>query len=146
MGSSPIHGSIAHRVTNAVQTAITELGDGYGMAEAGAVQTPGAANISGHDPRHHGRAFVNQLVLGETCGPAAAQADGWVTLGDIGSAGLMFLDSVEVDELRFPILVGVRRFSADTEDARRYRGAPSSEVEFAPPKLDAGHLRERWHS
>ena len=43
-----------------------------------------------------------------------------------------FLDSVEVNELRFPILVGVRRFAADTEGAGRYRDASSSEVEFAP--------------
>ena len=124
--------NVAHRVSNAVQIAIAELGDGYGMAEAGAIQTPGAANISGHDPRHDGRAFVNQLVLGETCGPAAAHADGWVTLGDIGSAGMMFWDSVEVDELQFPILVGVRRLAADTDGAGRYRGSPSSEVEIAP--------------
>ena len=124
--------NVADRVTNAIQTAIAELGDGYGMAEAGGVQTAGAANISGTDPRHHGRAFVNQLVLGDTCGPAAAREDAWITIGNIGSAGMMFWDSVEVDELHFPILANVRRLAPDTEGAGRYRGAPGSEFDLAP--------------
>ena len=123
--------NVADRVTNAVQTAIAELADGFGMAEAGAIQTPAAPVVSGVDPRH-GRPFVNQLALGDTCGPASPSEDGWITVNNIGSAGMMFWDSVEVDEVHHPILIRVRRLVADSEGAGRYRGAPASEVELGP--------------
>ena len=123
--------NVADRVTNAVQTAIAELADGFGMAESGAIQTPAAPVVSGVDPRH-GRPFVNQLALGDTCGPASPCEDGWITVGNIGSAGILYWDSVEVDEVHHPILVRGRRLVADSEGAGAYRGAPSSEVELGP--------------
>ena len=124
--------NVADRVTNAVQTAIAKLGEGYGMAEVGAIFSPTNANVFGHDPRHGGRPFVNEVCLGDTNGAASPSEDGWLTISHIGSAGLMFLDSVEVDELRHPIIVHTRRVAPDTEGAGRYRGAPGLHTEYGP--------------
>jgi N-methylhydantoinase B len=44
---------------------------------------------------------------------------------------MSFFDSVEVDELRHPILVTERRLVPDREGAGTYRGAPASKVSFA---------------
>ena len=49
--------------------------------------------------------FVNEVCLGDTNGAAAPTEDGWLTITHIGTAGLMFLDSIEVDELRHPIMI-----------------------------------------
>ena len=123
--------NVADRVINGTQRAIAEIADGFGMAEAGAIQSAGSAVISGHDPRHGGRPFVNQLILGDTVGPAAPNQDGWLTVGHIGAAGLCFFDSVEVDEMIHPIHVTGRSLVADSEGPGKFRGAPSSRVEFA---------------
>ena len=124
--------NVADRVTNAVQLAIAELGDGFGMAEAGAVTSAATAVISGSDPRNGGAPFVNQLSLAETLGAAHPTEDAWLTVGHIGSAGMCMYDSVEVDEMTHPIRVTDRRVVADTEGAGKFRGAPSSRVEFGP--------------
>lgn len=124
--------NVADRVTNAVQTAIAELGEGFGMAEVGAIFSPAAANVFGHDPRHNDRPFVNEVCLGDTNGAAAPTEDGWLTITHIGTAGLMFLDSIEVDELRHPIMIRTRRVAPDTEGAGRFRGAPGLHTEYGP--------------
>ena len=124
--------NVADRVTNAVQTALAELGDGYGMAEVGAISSSAAANLFGHDPRHGGRPFVNEICLGDTNGAASPRQDGWLTISHIGTAGLMLLDSVEIDELRHPLMVNTRRLIPDSEGAGRYRGAPGLHTEYGP--------------
>jgi N-methylhydantoinase B len=89
--------------------------------------------ISGRDPRRDHRPFVNQLILSAVTGGAGGpEADGWLSLGGIGDAGMMFRDSVELDELRFPIRVNEQRIVPDTEGAGRFRGVPSALVEYGP--------------
>ena len=123
--------NVADRVVNGTQRAIAEIAIGFGMAEAGAIQAAGSAVISGHDPRHGGRPFVNQLILGDTVGAAAPNQDGWLTVGAIGAAGLCLLDSIEVDEMIHPIHVTGRSLVADSEGPGKFRGAPSMRVKFA---------------
>ena len=41
-------------------------------------------------------------------------------------------DSVEIDELQYPIRVDERRLVPDSEGAGRWRGAPALSVEFGP--------------
>ena len=123
--------NIADRVVNGAHRAMAEIADGFGMAEAGAIQVAGSAVISGRDPRNGGRPFVNQLSLGDTVGAAAPNQDGWLTLSHIGAAGLCFVDSVEVDEMTHPIHIAGRSLVADSEGPGKFRGAPSSRVEFA---------------
>jgi N-methylhydantoinase B len=123
--------NVADRVANAVQAAIADLADGFGLAECGAVIPPAVGVISGLHPAT-GDAFVNQIFLGMTGGAGAPSADAWLTIGHVGNAGLCYVDSVELDELRQPLHVYSRRLLPDTEGAGRHRGAPSIEVDFGP--------------
>jgi len=125
--------NVADRVTNLVQRGIAELGPGVGMAEAGLVQPPAWAVISGSDPRTGDTPFVNQILFpGVTGGPGTPWADGWLTFGHAGNAGMMLRDSVEIDEIHHPILVTQQRILPDTEGAGEYRGAPGALVEYGP--------------
>ncbi|MBT5432655.1 MAG: hydantoinase B/oxoprolinase family protein [Rhodospirillaceae bacterium] len=116
--------NIADRLASAVHCAMAKIADGIGLAEAGSTEGPGGAVISGHDPRSGNKPFVNQLALGDTGGPAGPREDGWLTLGNVCTAGFWLMDSVEIDELNFPLLVHERRLVPDTEGAGRHRGAP----------------------
>jgi N-methylhydantoinase B len=124
--------NVADRVANAVHQAFASLGEGFGMAESGLTQPPAWGVISGHDHRS-GEPFVNQIMLGAvTCGGASPLADGWTMLAGVGDAGMLWRDSVELDELRFPILIHAQRLLVDTEGAGRLRGAPAAIAEFGP--------------
>jgi N-methylhydantoinase B len=90
------------------------------------------AVISGVDPRAEGQPFVNQLILAVTGGAGAPRADGWLTILGIGAAGFLFRDSVEIDEMKYPIVVHEQRIIPDSEGAGRFRGSPGAYVEFGP--------------
>ncbi|MGO8800824.1 MAG: hydantoinase B/oxoprolinase family protein [Roseiarcus sp.] len=121
--------NLADRVANPVQGALAELADGLGLAEAGACIPASSGVISGF---HDGRSFVNEVYLGCTGGAGAPSADGWLTIMHVGNAGMCYQDSIEVDELRHPILVHARRLVPDTEGAGRFRGALGAYSEFSP--------------
>lgn len=127
--------NVADRVANAVQGALADVGSGIGLAECGAVIPPAVGVVSGLRPLT-GEPFVNQLFLGMTGGAGAPHADAWITIGHVGNAGLCFIDSVELDELRQPILVYERRLLKDTEGAGEFKGAPSIAVSFGPVGCD----------
>jgi N-methylhydantoinase B len=123
--------NLSDRVTNAVQASIAEIAEDAGLAEGGSVIPPAMSVVSGISPRT-GRAFVNQVLLGFSGGPGAPKADAWQTLMHVGAAGMCFMDGIELDELRQPIVVHERRFLPDTEGAGRRRGASSLLVQFGP--------------
>jgi N-methylhydantoinase B len=124
--------NLADRVTNPVQRAMAELGDGVGMAEAGPAQPPAWGVLSGIDPRSGGP-FVNQVLFPSATGGAAGPLnDGWLTLGHVGNAGMMFRDSVEMDEIHHPMRVAAQYILPDTEGAGRKRGAPGGYIEYGP--------------
>ena len=50
----------------------------------------------------------------------------------VGTAGLCLLDSVELDELRFPMRIYRQEIAVDSEGPGRRRGAPGGHVEFGP--------------
>ena len=127
MGTS----NFCDRISNAVAHAIADLGEGFGMAECGPLLPPATGVISGRDPRS-GEDYVNEIFLAHTAAGASPSADGWLTLTSVGSAGLCLLDSVELDELRFPMRVYKQEIAVDTEGAGRRRGAPGAHVEFGP--------------
>ena len=124
--------NLASKIGNATQAALAELADGFGLAEAGSIVPASMAVISGRDPRADDATFMNSLFLMHTGGAGAPAADAWLTTVHIGDLGLCYLDSVEIDELRYPILVEQRRLLTDTEGAGKYRGAPSALAEFGP--------------
>jgi N-methylhydantoinase B len=122
---------VADRLVNMTQAALTELGDGYGLAEGGLGMPPCLAVVSGNDPRTGGTAYVNQLMLGATGGPGGPKADGWVNYVMPVVAGLQYRDSVEIDELKYPLHVHEQRLVIDSGGAGRHRGAPGSRLVFS---------------
>ena len=115
-----------------VALALGDLGEGFGLAQVGRAQPASMAVISGIDPRGHGGPFVNQLILAVTGGSGAPTADGWLTILGIGAAGFLFRDSVEIDEMKYPIVVHEQRIIPDSEGAGRFRGSPGALVEYGP--------------
>jgi N-methylhydantoinase B len=124
--------NVADRVTSAVQMAIASLADRVGMAEPGGFGAPSAAVISGRDARAGGAPYVNQIFLMLTAGAGGPLNDGWLTICHAGNGGMLYVDSVEIDELNFPLVVREQRLAPDTEGAGRRRGAPSAFVEYGP--------------
>jgi N-methylhydantoinase B len=128
-----------------VALALGDFGEGFGLAQIGRAQPTSMAVISGNDPRDRGSPFVNQLILAVTGGAGAPHADGWLTILGIGAAGFLFRDSVEIDEMKYPIVVHEQRIVPDSEGAGRYRGSPGALVEFGPiagAELDVVYLSD----
>jgi N-methylhydantoinase B len=123
--------NISDRVANAVQSAMAGIANGFGLAECGGVIPASGGVVSGVHPVT-GRPFVNQVVIGVSGGAGAPAADAWQLIGHVGNAGKMFIDSIELDELRQPIHIHERRFLKDTEGAGRHVGSSSIYVEFGP--------------
>lgn len=124
--------NIAERLVNVVQSAFAALGEGFGMAEGGTGLGAGMSVISGKDSRHGYAAFVNRMMLSTNGGPASPVADGWVNYGFPIISGLMYRDSVEVDEVKLPIHVHALRMVPESSGAGRTRGAPSQEIIYGP--------------
>lgn len=122
--------NVADRLVNAIQSSIAELADGIGLAEGGMSMGPGIGVVSGTDPEHG--VYVNELVLQSNGGPASPDADGWLNFGTPVIAGMMYRDSVEVDEQKYPLLVRSLRVLPDTGGAGRHRGGPGQEVVYGP--------------
>jgi N-methylhydantoinase B len=120
------------RVANAVQRAIGELADGVGMADCGSECPASAAGISGRDPRRGNAPFANLMLFGLLGGAAHDCADGWVTSGMVGGGGLMMRDSVEVDELIYPVRIWSDRLVPNSGGPGRFRGGPGCFVEYGP--------------
>lgn len=124
--------NLADRVANAVHKAMAAIDEGLGMAESGAIEGPAGAVISGYDRRHGDRPYINQLALAGTAGGASPHGDGWLTLGNACSAGMWTMDSVEIDELNYPLRVEERQLLPDSEGAGRHRGTPCCRVVYRP--------------
>jgi N-methylhydantoinase B len=115
-----------------IQKAFADAWDGYGRAEGASGRGPASAVISGRDRRRHGEPYVNQKIAGAQGGPAGPAVDGWVTYQNAVTAGLMFRDSVELDEQRYPIRISEIRVRRDSEGAGERRGAPGARIGFGP--------------
>jgi N-methylhydantoinase B len=122
---------VADRVANATQGAIANIIDGAGMAGAGSFGPISVGVVSGTDPRRDGEPFVNMLFF-ITGGAGAPTTDGWLTLCHTGNGGMMLRDSVEIDELLYPIRIVRNELVKDTEGAGMFRGTASNLVEFGP--------------
>jgi N-methylhydantoinase B len=134
--------NLSELTASCVARAMAEIGDGIGLADVGRNQPAALGVISGVDARS-GTSFVNQLMLAFTSGAGAPRADGWLTILGIGAAGFLLRDSVEIDEMKYPIRVLEERIVEDSEGAGRHRGAPGVRVEYGP--VD-GPLEIMWLS
>jgi N-methylhydantoinase B len=124
--------NVLERVINPVQAAFAQLGQGAGLAEGGGACSTGFGVISGTDPRAGGRPFINQLIMGSNGGPGTPTCDGWVTYCMPDAAMVVYTDSVEVIEQRYPILVRSVRLLPDSGGPGEFRGAPATEVDYGP--------------
>ncbi|WP_284990245.1 hydantoinase B/oxoprolinase family protein [Arthrobacter sp. efr-133-TYG-120] len=123
--------NLADRVVNIVQAAFSQIDDGYGTAEGAAGQAPAKSVISGIDERN-GNAYVNQILVGGVGGPATPYVDGWPTYQRPVCGALLYHDSVEVDEQRYPILIHERTLVPDSGGAGRQRGGLATRVTMEP--------------
>ncbi len=126
--------NVGCRLVNITQGAFAKLGDGYGLAEGGSGNPASLAVVSGRDFRRNGEPYINQLIICANGGPAGPQADGWVTYTQPVAAGLIYRDSIEIDEMKLPMEFKSLRLLAGTGGAGRFRGAPASEIIYGPKK------------
>ena len=135
--------NLADRVGNGVSRAIADLGDGYGMASTGSIIPPSLGVISGTSEKTKG-AYVNQIFLGWGGGAAGAHADAWLSIGHLGNAGMSYQDSIELDEMRFPLTVRGRHFITDSGGHGRTRGGAGVYCEFGPTDgdLEVGYVSD----
>ena len=124
--------NVSERLVNITQSAFAKLGDGYGLSEGGTGLGAGMAVLSGQDHRRANARYVNRMMLSTNGGPASPTADGWVNYAIPVIAGLMYRDSVEIDELKHPFRVESLKLVTDSAGAGRYRGAPAQELEYTP--------------
>ena len=124
--------NVSERLVNITQSAFAKLGDGYGLAEGGTGLGAGMAVLSGQDHRRGGARYVNRMMLSTNGGPASPTADGWVNYAIPVIAGLMYRDSVEIDELKHPFRVESLKIVTDSAGAGQYRGAPAQELVYTP--------------
>ncbi len=124
--------NVADRLVNLTQSAFAQLGDGHGLAEGGSAMAAGFAVVSGNDFRRGGEPYINQLTTAVNGGPASPQADGWVTYGLPVVAGLMYRDSIELDEIKHPVHFDSMRLRTASGGAGRFRGGPAAEVVYGP--------------
>lgn len=135
--------NVSDRIANAVQLAISGIGENMGMAEIGANLPASRGVFSGIDPRS-GKAFVNQVFLGSSGGAGSPQADGWLHYSHAGNGGMGYLDSVELAELYQPLHVCSRYLVPDSEGAGTHRGAPGKyvEIETTAERLDIAYVTD----
>jgi N-methylhydantoinase B len=128
--------NVSERLVNITQSAFAQLGDGHGLSEGGTGLGAGMAVISGLDHRRGNAPYVNRMMLSTNGGPSSPVADGWVNYAIPVIAGLMYRDSVEVDELKHPIRVRALQLVQDSSGAGRQRGAPAQQIEYTPTGND----------
>jgi N-methylhydantoinase B len=85
--------------------------------------------IQGKDPRT-GRPFIWHMFHARPGGGASAAGDGWPTAGEGQAAGGIKFGSVEVTEVRFPLLFRRHEFRPGSGGDGRYRGGPGSVLEL----------------
>ena len=124
--------NVADRLVSITHASIAELSEDHGLAEGGMSTGPGIAVISGNDKRHADAEYVNELVLQSNGGPGSPFSDGWLNYGTPVIAGMMYRDSVEIDEMKYPILVKSLRILPDSAGAGKHRGAPGQELIYGP--------------
>jgi N-methylhydantoinase B len=124
--------NVTNRLINATQRAFSMLGDGHGLAEGAASMGAGFGVVSGNDRRLGGAPYVNQLVIGNNGGPGSPHCDGWVTYCMPDAAASVMVDSVEIIEQKYPLVIRSLRLVEDSGGAGRHRGGPAGEITYGP--------------
>ena len=139
--------NVGERLVVTTQRTIADAWEGYGLAEGACGIGPGFAVVSGNDRRRDSNPYVNQKFLGSQGGPGGPEVDGWLTYGNAVTNGLMFRDSVEIDEQKYPVRITEMRIREDSEGAGRRRGAPGTRVTYGPKwdTMTAAYVADNHH-
>ena len=132
MGTSVATTNLSSRLINAVASCFAAIGKTQGMAEMAYSQALGEAVISGVDPTRGDLPYVNQIFIGYGGGGAVHGFDGWLASGAACDGGQMALDSVEIVEAMYPIVIESRRCAEDSGGPGRWEGAPGIEGVYRP--------------
>jgi N-methylhydantoinase B len=119
-------------IINVTQSAFAELGDGLGFAHSNYCNSAAAGVASGTDWRKDGEAYINQMFMMGGGGAASAENDGMHYLFVPVAAGLLYRDSIEINEQRFPVLIEKMHVMTDSMGHGRRRGGPATEVIMGP--------------
>jgi N-methylhydantoinase B len=131
-GTSIATTNVNERLINAVQACFAQMGAPFGLGEGAVQQQAGESVISGQDSENGNEPYVNQLFVTYGGGPAKHGTDGWLTyLGSV-NAGVIVLDSVEIDEGMYPILIEQRKVAPNTMGAGEWNGAPGMTGSMIP--------------
>ncbi len=125
VGTSVATTNVNDRLMIAGNCVFSKMGAPFGQAESGSHLPAGIGVISGRDPFKNGRGYVNQGFVGYAGGGALHGHDGWLTYCGPANAGLIQLDSVEVDESMYPILIESRGVIPDSQGFGEYEGSPT---------------------
>jgi N-methylhydantoinase B len=127
IGTSCATSNCNERLANAVQCSFSQIGEPYGMAEGGGNFSAALGVISGVDARRAQPVeYITQLMLGLSGGPGSSGHDGWLTYESSVGNGIMVVDSIEVDEAMYPILIEERRVEPDSMGFGQWNGAPAT--------------------
>jgi N-methylhydantoinase B len=121
-------------IVNVTQSAFAELGDGHGYAHGNYCNSAAAGVASGTDWRRDGEPYINQMFMMGGGGGASADCDGMHYLFVPVAAGLLYRDSIEINEQRFPIKVDSMQITTDSMGHGRRRGGPATRVVMGPRK------------
>jgi N-methylhydantoinase B len=97
-----------------------------------------SAVVSGTDWRRGGAPFVNFLAL-PPCGPATYGHDGWLTFAVACAGGAVSVDSIEIDEQKYPIIFDKNEIAMDSAGPGQWDGAPAADIIYGFRK-DPGTL------
>ena len=121
-------------IVNVTQSTFSELGDGFGYAHSNYCNTAAAGVASGTDWRRGGEAYINQMFMMGGGGGASAKYDGMHYMFVPVACGLLYRDSIEINEQRFPIHIDYMKVMTDSMGHGRRRGGPATEVIMGPRK------------
>jgi len=126
IGTSCATSNVNERLANAVQCSFAQIGEPYGMAEGGGNFSAALGVVSGVDTRWREPVpYITQLMLGLSGGPGLHGHDGWLTYECSVGFGIMVIDSIEVDEAMYPVLIEERRIAEDSMGYGQWNGAPA---------------------
>lgn len=130
MGTALATSNVCDLLFNVGQAAFAELGEPFGVAEGNFGLKPHVAVIAGTDYRRDDKPFINQLIFSEGGGPAVHGHDGWLTYSIGPAAGVIYRDSIEIDEQKFPILFKRDEIIQNSAGAGQWRGSPGTVIEY----------------
>ncbi|MBL41633.1 MAG: hypothetical protein CMM49_03110 [Rhodospirillaceae bacterium] len=121
-------------LVNIGQSAFTQLGEGFGLSQGNVCFGGAMGVISGEDWRNDDAKYINQIYLQGGGGPASSRSDGMINLLIPVGAGLLYRDSIEVLEQRFPMYIKSLSIIENSCGHGKFRGGPATEVIFGPRK------------